>query len=111
MGSNGGASYYGTRDQTGNVAEINDSYIVDPVGGDSRGLRGGSFAEPLQFISKAHRGSVPVQNTGEYNSDIGFRLSSPYDEGVYRFHNQFLPVLNSGNAAHSTANGNDEYNY
>lgn len=111
VGTNGGVSYYGTYDQTGNIAEINDAYISVPVAGDSRGLRGGSFAQQLQFISKSYREYIPIGSGAYYSHDIGFRLSSPYDEGVYRFHNQFLPVLNSGNTADSTGYGNVDYNY
>ena len=73
VGTNGSSSYYGTRDQNGNVAEWieNNSTIHTPTIEYSAG---GSFKSAE---GNALRSLLPVSGTGVYE-DIGFRLASAY---------------------------------
>ena len=71
VGSNGGPSFYGTFDQSGNVNEWND---LDGTAGNSRGLRGGHWAGSAFGLSSSGRSSNAP--SGGNSSSTGFRLSS-----------------------------------
>jgi formylglycine-generating enzyme required for sulfatase activity len=70
VGTNGGASAYGTFDMSGNVAELND---LTGAAGSSRGRRGGRWNDGALALSSSGRGTVDP--SGESNG-IGFRLAS-----------------------------------
>lgn len=70
VGTNGGASAYGTFDQSGNVAEWTDSDGVTPS--DFRGERGGSWENSAGFASSA--GFTNFANAED--NWAGFRLAS-----------------------------------
>ena len=65
------ASFYGTFDQSGNVAQWND---LDGSAGSSRGLRGGDSVDNAFGLSSSFRYEG---ETSEEPSNFGFRLASP----------------------------------
>ncbi|MFM1903413.1 MAG: hypothetical protein RLZZ440_1313 [Planctomycetota bacterium] len=72
VGTNGGASAYGTFDMSGNVYEWND---LTGAAGSSRGFRGGDWNDGLTFsVSSSNRFS---DDPSLENVDYGFRLASP----------------------------------
>jgi sulfatase modifying factor 1 len=62
-------TYYGTYDQGGNVAELNDAVIFVTA----RGVRGGSWLESGTFLQSSERS--PTNASNEYSS-VGFRLAT-----------------------------------
>ena len=75
VGTNGGPSYYGTLDQSGNVWEWNEA-----ASGTSRCIRGGSWVSVAPsvdfqtfYISKSYRTFYGVSNR---SYDVGFRVAS-----------------------------------
>ena len=70
VGTNGGSSYYGALDMSGNVHEWND--LAGAAG--SRGLRGGRWEDGSSNMSSDNR--TASDPSFGYNS-IGFRLASP----------------------------------
>ena len=72
VGSNGGPSFYGTFDQSGNVYEWND---LNGPAGNSRGLRGGFWAFDAFSVSSSFRSTISPSNE---NNNIGFRLASSF---------------------------------
>lgn len=71
VGTNGGASYYGAFDMSGNVFELND---LTGAAGSSRGLRGGGWGSDALGVSSSN--GVTYDPSSEFNS-FGFRLASP----------------------------------
>jgi sulfatase modifying factor 1 len=71
VGTNGGSSYYGAFDMSGNVTEWND---LTGVAGSSRYLRGGSYNIFPSGLSSSSRFSLDP--SVEFD-DFGFRLASP----------------------------------
>lgn len=72
VGSNGGPSYYGTYDQSGNLFEWND---LSGSSGSLRGLRGGFWGNTsASFLSSSFDAGSDVASS-EFN-DYGFRLAS-----------------------------------
>ena len=106
VGSNGGPSFYGTYDQTGNVFQWND---LDGAISAYRGLRGGGWNDLLHYLSSSTRNNdVPSVEYG----GIGFRLASFLNPlGLPNFVN----VGDPGNAADTGSNypgyGAVIYNY
>jgi sulfatase modifying factor 1 len=72
VGTNGGASAYGTFDMSGNVAEWND---LTGSSGSTRGLRGGAWFSSASEVSFSQRDSTQFYT--DETSAIGFRLASP----------------------------------
>ena len=71
VGTNGGPSFYGTFDMSGNVKEWND---LTGAAGSSRGRRGGDWGDsPFALSSSRSDSSDP---SGE-SLNFGFRLASP----------------------------------
>jgi len=71
VGTNGGPSFYGAFDMSGNVYEWND---LTGASGSSRGLRGGGFVI-ISAFDLSSSGSISYDPSGE-DSVIGFRLAS-----------------------------------
>jgi sulfatase modifying factor 1 len=71
VGTNGGASAYGTFDMSGNVYELND---LTGAAGSFRGVRGGPWGGDAFFLSSSYRGTPDPSS--EFFS-LGFRLASP----------------------------------
>ena len=75
VGTNGGSSYYGTFDMSGNLGEWND---LTGAAGLTRGLRGGGWnsTNPIDLSS-----STSSMSGASYEIDgLGFRLASPVPE-------------------------------
>jgi sulfatase modifying factor 1 len=71
VGTNGGASYYGAYDMSGNIDEWND---LTGAAGSARGRRGGGWGDAALFLSSSGRDTAdPSREDGL----IGFRLASP----------------------------------
>ena len=72
VGTNGGPSFYGAFDMSGNVTEWND---LTGAAGSSRGLRGGHWGSGgAVIVSSSSSGSI---GPSDGNNGIGFRLASP----------------------------------
>ena len=71
VGTNGGPSFYGALDMSGNVWEWND---FTGAAGSSRGLRGGGWFNNAFNVSSS--GSLSYDPSGGY-PDVGIRLASP----------------------------------
>jgi formylglycine-generating enzyme required for sulfatase activity len=77
VGTNGGPSFYGAFDMSGNVFEWND---LTGAAGSSRGYRGGSWSYDASFLSSSDRLTfAPLYGN---NSESGFRLASPVASAV-----------------------------
>ena len=72
VGTNGGPSFYGAFDMSGNVYEWND---LTGAAGSSRGLRGGDWSDGSVF-DLSSSAAYPFGPSGEY-INVGFRLASP----------------------------------
>jgi formylglycine-generating enzyme required for sulfatase activity len=70
VGTNGGASFYGAFDMSGNVREWND---ITGVAAISRGIRGGWF-DNASNLSSSDRGNAAA---GDEYDNLGFRLAAP----------------------------------
>lgn len=71
VGSNGGPSYYGTYDQSGNLREWND---LDDTSRELRGVRGGAWFFDVTSLSSAVR--IVGEPFGGNFGLIGFRIAS-----------------------------------
>jgi formylglycine-generating enzyme required for sulfatase activity len=72
VGTNGGASYYGAFDMSGNVFEWND---LTGAAGSSRGRRGGAWFGNAADLSSSIRDNTNAPS--DENDGHGFRLASP----------------------------------
>jgi formylglycine-generating enzyme required for sulfatase activity len=71
VGTNGGESFYGAYDMSGNIDEWND---LTGAAGSARGRRGGGWGDAALFLSSSGRDTAdPSREDGL----IGFRLASP----------------------------------
>ena len=71
VGTNGGPSFYGAFDMSGNVYEWND---LTGASGSSRGVRGGNWNGIAFLMSSSIRVSFDPETAGP---TVGFRLASP----------------------------------
>jgi sulfatase modifying factor 1 len=73
VGTNGGASYYGSFDMSGNVREWND--LQGTAAGSSRGIRGGDWIADTTFSlsSSSTENAAPSSESARG----GFRLAAP----------------------------------
>lgn len=116
VGSNGGPSYYGTYDQSGNLQEWNDElYLVSGI--YNRGLWGGAYPSSLGNIGRVRNFTLPTNG----GSDLGFRVVSINDPLNYNVQNNlFMNVGDSNNIGFNISSGNSggptyigwvDYNY
>ena len=98
VGSNGGPSFYGTYDQSGNVFEWND---LNNTTGSSRGLRGGNWNNIAFLLASSFRNTNDSSHEG-YSS--GFRLSSRFVT-LNPLNLPHFALVNDAN------NSNDSYGY
>lgn len=83
VGSNGGPSYYGTYDQSGNVHEWNDSVNSSGTG---RGRRGGDYEDTLAARLSSTEGRRVVDIQPSFVSpDLGFRISTVSNNNMSNF--------------------------
>ena len=101
VGTNGGASNYGTYDQTGNLDEITDTAIsFNP---SIRVMRGGSYADNL------NQSSVDRNTTSDSKIEyIGFRIATNTNPLTY---SSFVLVGDPNNPQDSTGYGSVSHNY
>jgi formylglycine-generating enzyme required for sulfatase activity len=71
VGTNGGPSFYGAFDMSGNLWETND---LTGAAGSSRGRRGGVWHDQASYLSSSGRLTAPTSLEGDGD---GFRLASP----------------------------------
>jgi len=102
VGTNGGPSFYGTYDMSGNVFQWNDLNVLV---GPSRGLRGGSCYDNAFNLSSSIRTTFDPSGEGNY---IGFRLASSLNP--LNFSN-FVEIGDVNNLNHTTGYGNVNYVY
>lgn len=105
VGTNGGTSAYGTRDQCGNVWEWNETTFVE-ANENVKSLRGGAWNSPSanQLASSVFIGAQP--NLKTFN--IGLRLV--HLSGLNSFSN-FVGINESGNNPDTNGYGQVNYNY
>jgi formylglycine-generating enzyme len=72
VGTNGGASFYGAFDMSGNVLEWND---LTGAADSSRGVRGGRWNVNANSSSSSWRSTFSASND---SNSTGFRLASPF---------------------------------
>lgn len=101
VGTNGGSSYWGTYDQSGNVFEWTDT--VSPIG--HRTIRGGSFDYTANTLAKSNRAVI---NPSDESPSIGFRVCSESD--ILNI-GSFVRVADVNNPADTTGYGTINYIY
>jgi formylglycine-generating enzyme required for sulfatase activity len=103
VGSNGGPSYYGTYDQSGNIYEWND---LDGIPGSSRGVRGGNWGNisPFTLSSSFSYSDDPSDEPGL----IGFRLATSLNPLNLSY---FVSVGDPNNSNDTTGYGKVDYLY
>ena len=94
VGTNGGPSFYGTYDQSGNVSQYND---LDGTPNSNCGLRGGSWIN-INNTDIASISRSPVL-TSTHVHNIGFRIASSLSPLVLSDPNYFATVENNGNTS------------
>jgi hypothetical protein len=101
VGTNGGPSYYGTFDQTGNVHEwtTGGQFILSFV------FRGGSWQSLYHNLSSTYRRQTYGNNE---RNDLGFRVAS--SSNVLALNN-FVTIGNAGNSNDITGFGAVGYTY
>lgn len=107
VGTNGGPSFYGTYDQSGQVWEWNDA-ISGTGPAAARGVRGGSWLNTSVFIGAAYRGFTgagPSFGSG----NVGFRIACGSSQNTTLF--DLITINDAGNANDNTGFGAVSYNY
>lgn len=106
VGTNGGPSYYGTYDQTGNMAEWNDTVAIFLNYFRLKIVRGGSHTSGPSTMSKDHRHLFDL--SGELSLGRGFRIATtnnPLDLS------NMVDIGDLNNPADSNGFGSVNYNY
>lgn len=104
VGTNGSPSYYGTRDQSGNVWEWTENSNTN---NETRTRRGGAWNSTLS--SSISVSGVLYTNYEIKSHNTGFRIAQ---SGNNLSFSHFVAVSNSGNAADPSTNiGNVDYNF
>lgn len=103
VGTNGGPSFYGTYDQTGQVWEWNDA-----ISANARGVRGGSWLNTVQYIGSSFRGFSGA-GPGFGNGNVGFRICCGANESNALF--ETLLIKNAFNDNDSLGFGRVDYLY
>lgn len=102
VGSNGGVSAFGTRDQCGNVWEWNEGIYGD----NSRGLMGGSWNSDEIAISYS---GITSSDINTKSNNIGFRLISLINDTTF---SRFINIGELNNFADTRNNkGSVSYSY
>lgn len=106
VGTNGGSSYYGTFDMSGNIHEWNDAITMDGIG---RGRRGGDWEDDNALTGlSATQGRRLINNEPfRVSGDLGFRICS----SIYNNNNNFVMVDDINNIADTTSFGAVNYKY
>lgn len=107
VGTNGGPSFYGTYDQTGQVWEWNDA-IIDTGASSSRGVRGGSWLNTSDFIGASYRGFTGA-GPSFGNGNVGFRIACGSSQNTTLF--DLITIGDAGNANDNTGFGTVSYAY
>lgn len=105
VGTNGGQSAYGTKDQSGNVWEWNEE-TIEENSSFVKNLRGGAWNSTLVSQLSSGGNITSSETTKAFN--IGFRLVQ--FSGIYSF-SKFVQVGDTGNAADFNSKGSVNYNY
>jgi hypothetical protein len=120
IGTNGGPSYYGTYDQSGNIREFAGGYsgIWNSLYLNGSLIVGGSFSSGSSAIARPQWSSI--QNTNDYDysaNDIGFRLCSrnlPSNSFISKYLSYFTYITDTIATLPSdfvSVGGNIEYAY
>jgi formylglycine-generating enzyme required for sulfatase activity len=107
VGTNGGPSFYGVYDQTGQVWEWNDA-ISGTGSNPPRGVRGGSWLNTSLYIGASYRGFTgagPSFGSG----NVGFRISCGISQDTNLF--ELISIGNPGNNHDNTGFGAVGYKY
>lgn len=105
VGTNGGSSYYGTFDQSGNIHEWNDSVSISGTG---RGRRGGDWEDSTAFALSSTGGRrTTLLEPSFTGSDSGFRICS----SIYNDNNNFVLVDDINNIADTSVMTDGTSNY
>jgi formylglycine-generating enzyme required for sulfatase activity len=107
VGTNGGASKYGTYDQTGNIWEWNDlSELTESISGrQQKGLRGGAFSTKLSYLSSSSR---TLRHLIFNMNSSGFRIATKNNISNYT---NLCFIGDPGNSNDSTGYGAVSYTY
>lgn len=106
VGTNGGPSYYGTFDMSGNVNEWND---LTGTAGSLRGVRGGYWSDSGFSVSYSQRATRAPSDVINF---IGFRIASSFSNlNPFNLPN-FTNIISDNNANDSrTGYGLVDYHY
>ncbi|NBU33423.1 hypothetical protein EB118_15295 [bacterium] len=108
VGTNGGPSYFGTFDQSGNVWEWNDSIVLST----NRGVRGGAYNSSAVQIS-SDLSSVVRKYTSPTTglASNGFRVCATSNVALNHSLIEFVSVPGSNIGPDSTGYGRVNYNF
>jgi formylglycine-generating enzyme required for sulfatase activity len=107
VGTNGGPSFYGLYDQTGQVWEWNDA-ITGSGSTPARGVRGGSWLNTSEYIGASYRGFTGA-GPSFGNGNVGFRIACGSSQTTDLF--DLLTIGNAGNSNDNTGFGAVSYEY
>jgi surface protein len=105
VGTNGGTSAYGTRDQSGNVWEWNEN-TIENQGNYNKILRGGAWNSTTTSVLSSNFSINSSASTKSFN--IGFRLVHLSIGSIFVF---FVGINDSGNEADTNSKGSVSYDY